>query len=151
MRKYLRECGRRWGANEMCYHNNQQANRQTKQENPCVMLPKVKSCDTISCSVEKDANIERQTNRHRDGQTDKAKRILLPKVWGIQLHNNIAYLCCVNKIHVQIKTQIDIYNRQTDNVKNWPVLSFLKSSQLLRNDLNSRRGEGGGGLWIVNF
>lgn len=68
------------GANQMCYHNNQQANRQTKQENPCVMLPKVKSCDTISCSVEKDANIERQTNRHRDGQTDKANRILLPKV-----------------------------------------------------------------------
>lgn len=60
-------------------------NRQTDKQNrrtPVLCCPKSNRAITISCSVEKDADIERQTNRHRDGQTDKANRILLPKVWG---------------------------------------------------------------------
>lgn len=67
-------------------------NRQTDKQNrrtPVLCCPKSNRAITISCSVEKDANIERQTNRHRDGQTDKANRILLPKVWG--------NLCCINR------------------------------------------------------
>lgn len=134
------------GANQMCYHNNQQANRQTKRENPRVMLPKVKSCDNNQLQCWKRCK-HWETDRHRDGQTDKAKRILLPKFWGIQLDNNIAYVRCINKMHVQIKTQTDIYNRKTGNVKDWPVLSFPKSSQL--HDLNSKGG--GGILWIVIY
>lgn len=65
----------------MCYHNNQQANRQTEQENPMLCCPESNNVITISCSVEKDANIETDTEMEqtdRDGQTDKAKRVLLP-------------------------------------------------------------------------
>lgn len=45
----------------MCYHNNQQANRQTEQENPVLCCPESNNVITISCSVEKDANIETDT------------------------------------------------------------------------------------------
>lgn len=79
MRKYLRECGRRWEPTKYVIIT---TNRQTDKQNrrtPVLCCPKSNRVITISCSVEKDANIERQTNRHRDGQTDKAKRILLPK------------------------------------------------------------------------
>lgn len=49
------------GAKEMCYHNNQQANGQTEQENPVLCCPESNNVITISCSVEKDANIETDT------------------------------------------------------------------------------------------
>lgn len=65
----------------MCYHNNQQANGQTEQENPVLCCPESNNVITIRCSVEKDANIETDTEMEqtdRDGQTDKAKRVLLP-------------------------------------------------------------------------
>lgn len=128
MRKYLRECGRGWGANEMCYHNNQQANRQTKQENPCVMLPKVKSCDNNQLQRWKRCRhweTDKQTQRWTDRQS---KQNFVTQILR-HLDNNIAYVRCINKMHVQIKTQTDIYNRKTGNVKDWPVLSFPKSSQ----------------------
>lgn len=65
----------------MCYHNNQQANRQTEQENPVLCCPESNNVITISCSVEKDANIEtdtemEQTDKEMDRQTKQ--RVLLP-------------------------------------------------------------------------
>lgn len=58
----------------MCYHNNQQANRQTEQENPVLYCPESNNVITISCSVEKDANIEtdKQTQRwNRQTEMDR--------------------------------------------------------------------------------
>lgn len=81
-------------------------NRQTDKQNrrtPVLCCPKSNRVITISCSVEKDADIERQTNRQR--WTDRQSK---QNFVAQSLRNIASQQYCLSVLHVQIKAQVDI-------------------------------------------
>lgn len=125
---YLRECGRRWEPRKCVIIT---TNRQTDKQNrrtPCYVAQS--DNNQLQCWKRcKHWDWHRDgIDRQRDGQTDKAKRVLLPnaKSEAHSLTTILLYVCCVNKMLLMIHK--DIYrDRQTRNVLGTSVECYPKS------------------------